>query len=263
MNKKLLIVVAVLIAIGLAGLYLQQRGDVEPTQLPTAELPSPQSEPQPIIREEPQPASTEGEPAAVQVPLPALSESDDEARETATELAPKLAAWLKPNEQIRKWVIAVDLAADGVLMEKNRPLAFPMSAFKVTGAETGSRSSAEGSRPDAANFGRTDELVDTVTAIPPARLAALYRSWRPLFEEAYRELGKPGSFDARLKLAIERALAVEPLAGTPTLVRPKVYYRYADPKLEQASDIDKLLWRMGPDNSAKLQAWLTELRAGL
>jgi hypothetical protein len=257
MNKKFLWVVAALIAVGVAGLYLQQRNDVATGPAAVAELPpEPMNEPQPIIRDEPAVEPVADAPVVEQVPLPALSESDDEARATASELAPKLAAWLKPTEQIRKWVVAIDLAADGVLMEKNRPLAYPMSAFKVTGEEGDYR-------PDAANFGRTGELIDTVTAIPPARLAALYRSWRPLFEEAYRELGKPGSFDARLKLAIDRALAVEPLAGTPTLVRPKVYYRYADPKLERASDIDKLLWRMGPDNSARLQAWLTELRAAL
>jgi len=255
MNKKLLIAIVVLVAIGALGWYLQ-RQEIKPPSTPVTEVPQPLPAPQPIIRDEPTAESAADAEQAEPVQLPLLAESDAEVRAEAAELAPRLAAWLTPEEQVRKWTVLVDLAADGVVMEKNRPLGFPMSAYKVTGEEGNYR-------PDAANYGRTDELVATLTAIPPARAAAIYKVWQPLFEEAYGELGKPGSFDQRLKLAIDRIVAVKPLNGTPTLVRPKVFYRYADPKLEKSSEVEKLMWRLGPDNSAKLQAWLTEVRAAL
>lgn len=256
MNRKIIVALVALIAIGLAGWYLQRDSSVPPTTTAVPEV-APMPTPQPVIRDEPEAATpTDAMAPVATVQLPALGDSDGAFRSAAGELAQKLMAWLVPEEQIRKWVVAVDLAADGVLMEKNRPLAYPMSAFKVSGGDGDYR-------PDAANFGRTNELIDTLTAIEPARVAAYYQSWRPLFEEAYKELGKPGNFDARLKLAIDRTLAVKPLSGTPTLVRPKVYYRYADPKLEGASDIEKLLWRLGPDNSAKLQGWLKGVRDSL
>jgi hypothetical protein len=124
MNKQFLWVVAALSAVGVAGLYLQQRNGVATEPAAVAELPpEPMNEPQPIIRDEPTIEPVAGAPVVEQVPLPALSESDDEARETASELASKLAAWLKTTEQIRTWVVAIDLAAGGVLVEKNRPLA--------------------------------------------------------------------------------------------------------------------------------------------
>ncbi len=252
MNRKIIVALVVLVAILAIGKYLQT--DVA-TPLPQVEKPQVQPAPQPVIRED---AEASGDNAAPveQVPLPALTESDAGVREAAGELAQKLLAWLTPNEQIRKWVVAVDLAADGELVGKNRPLAYPVGAFKVSGSDGNFLF-------DTSNYGRTRELVDTLTAIPPVRAAAVYQNWRPLFEEAYRELGKPGNFDARLKLAIDRMLAVKPLSDTPALTQPTVFYRYADPKLEAASDIDKLLWRMGPDNSARLQAWLEQVRDAL
>lgn len=253
MNRKIIVALVVLVAILGIGKYLQT--DVA-TPMPEVAKPQLQPAPQPIIRDDAETDAPDDSAAVEQIPLPALTDSDAGVREAVAALAQKLAAWLTPTEQIRKWVITIDLAADGELIEKNRPLGYPMSAFKVTGSDTELRA-------DATNAGRTTELVDTLTAIPPARAAAVYKSWQPLFEEAYKELGKPGNFDARLKLAIERVLAVKPLSGTPTLVRPKVFYRYADPKLEGASDIEKLLWRMGPDNSAKLQGWLEQVRDAL
>ena len=252
MNRKIIVALVVLVAILAIGKYLQTDAV---TPLPKVEKPQPQSAPQPLVREAPVAASDNAAPVE-QVPLPALAESDAGVREAAGELAQKLLAWLTPAEQIRKWVVAVDLAADGELVGKNRPLAYPVAPFKVIG-------SGDDLRADAANFDRTTELVDTLTSIPPVRAAAVYRSWRPLFEEAYRELGKGGSFDAQLRQALARVLAVKPLDAAPALVQPQVFYRYADPQLEKASDIDKLLWRMGPDNSAKLQAWLTQVRAAL
>ncbi len=254
MSRKIMVVLAVLVAVLAVGKYLQTDVATPPPDVEEA-LP-PQQAPQPVVRDEPTAAADDEAVAVEQPPLPALVDSDEPAREAAGELSQKLVAWLTPQEQVRKWVVAIDLAADGALPGKNRPLAYPVGAFKVTGSEGDYR-------PDPANHGRTTELVDTLTAIPPARAAAFYRHWQPLFDEAYRELGKPGSFDARLRQAIERAIAVEPLRGEPVLVRPSVFYRYADPQLERASDIEKLLWRMGPDNGAKLQRWLAEFRDAL
>ena len=49
----------------------------------------------------------------------------------------------------------------------------------------------------------------------------------------------------------------EPLA----LVRPKVFWEYADPELEALSAGQKLLLRMGHENAALVRARLRELRA--
>lgn len=80
-----------------------------------------------------------------------------------------------------------------------------------------------------------------------------YREWLPILEKAYSEQGKPDTFDQRARQTISQVLGAEQLSDTPALTRPSVLYRYADETLEQASDVDKLLWRMGPENSAQLQ----------
>jgi hypothetical protein len=48
--------------------------------------------------------------------------------------------------------------------------------------------------------------------------------------------------------------------GEILLTRPSVHYHFADPALENRSDLEKLLIRMGPDNTEKIQAKVRELR---
>jgi hypothetical protein len=72
-----------------------------------------------------------------------------------------------------------------------------------------------------------------------------------------------GNFHTHFIELIDRTLAVESLSKPPVLEQPHVLYTYADQDLEQAGDLDKLLWRMGPDNMAALQGYLLELKSAL
>jgi hypothetical protein len=47
------------------------------------------------------------------------------------------------------------------------------------------------------------------------------------------------------------------------LVRPKVFYVYADPDLEASSAGQKILMRMGSENAAKVKTRLRAIRAEL
>jgi hypothetical protein len=82
-------------------------------------------------------------------------------------------------------------------------------------------------------------------------------------ENSYRELGKSGSFDARLDLAIDRILAVKPLDASPALNQTSVMYKYNDPVLEKSKPLDKLMWRLGEENMRQLQDYLRELKTYL
>jgi PHD/YefM family antitoxin component YafN of YafNO toxin-antitoxin module len=93
--------------------------------------------------------------------------------------------------------------------------------------------------------------------------AAYYRAWKPLLEKAYRELGGKGTFQQRLHAALDRVEAVHSLTAQPELVQPVVYYKYADPTLESASDVEKLMWRLGPRNTQKVQDYLHRLEPEL
>lgn len=109
---------------------------------------------------------------------------------------------------------------------------------------------------DRTNYERARALIDAFTAIPPVRLAQYYRGWQPLLDKSYRELGRSGNFEQRLRFAIQRIEAVKPLPPQSQLVQPGVYYKFADPIYENASELEKLMWRLGPDSTRRIQGYL-------
>ena len=189
-------------------------------------------------------------------PPATLDDSDEQVREAVLDLAPAMASWLIPEEQVRKWVLMIDLMAEGKLPRRYRPLNYPMAGFKVD-------DKAGMVVSDPVNYERANILLDQILAIEPQRLANYYRQWQPLLDKAYRELGKPGSFDQRLRLAIEQVLAVKPRGEQAALKRPGVFYQYVDPQLEKSGELDRLMWRLGEENTLRLQVYLKKLSAEL
>jgi hypothetical protein len=171
-------------------------------------------------------------------------------------MAARFSQWLTPEEQVRKWVMLVDQMADGKLPAKDRPLAYPMPAFAI-------RFENEKKLLDPSNYTRADALIDAFTAMPVQSLAAYYHAWKPLLEKAYRELGGKGTFEQRLHTALDRVEAVHSLTVQPELVQPVVYYKYTDETLESATDVEKLMWRLGPTNTRKVQDYLQKLEQEL
>lgn len=203
----------------------------------------------------PPPELTDAELAPVAAPE-ALDASDAQVERALEDMSPPLLAWFTPQEQVRKWVsLAVNLS-DGMLLTQHRPVSYPMGTFKVK--RQGDRISM-----DSVNFERANKLVAAVTAIPPEKLAAYYRQWSPILEDAFNELGMEGNFQTHFNALLEHALAVESLSRPPELEQPHVLYLYADDDMEQANDLDKLMWRMGPDNMNALQTYLQSFKAAL
>jgi hypothetical protein len=263
MNWKIVAAIVVVLAVGGLGWYLQraepptQSVALSPAPMVPAPAPKPVAPPPPV-EEPPKPPPVEHKldpTPLVAAPL-TLDNSDGQVRAALTDFAPALAQWLTPEEQVRKWVMLVDQLAAGKLPMKNRPLQFSMPTFRV-------QDQRGGLHMDPANYPRANALIETVTAIPPSRLAQYYHAWRPTLDKAYAEVGGTGGFDKRLRVAIKRILNVRPLPAPPELVRPSVYYKYADERLEQASDVDKLFWRLGPDLTRRVQTYLRELEQEL
>ena len=106
--------------------------------------------------------------------------------------------------------------------------------------------------------------MQVVSAIDPKTLAAIYFRLYPLFQQAYENLGYPGKyFNDRLVLAIDSMLATPDVPGPISLVRPKVFYQFSDPKLEALPAGQKLLIRMGPQNASVIKAKLQQFRAAI
>jgi hypothetical protein len=123
----------------------------------------------------------------------------------------------------------------------------------------------------AANAARYAPFVRFAAAIDARRAAGLYRRLYPLLQQAYEDLGFPGSyFNDRVVEVIDNLLATPSLSGPIAVTRfaadggsGSALYIYADPSLEARSAGQKILLRMGRENAAALTAKLSELRAEL
>ncbi|GAB3375486.1 DUF3014 domain-containing protein [Spongiibacter taiwanensis] len=193
---------------------------------------------------------------SIVAPPTSVDNSDEKVREAAADLSEPMAAWLTPVEQIRKWVALVEQMASNKLPSRNLPVVYNKDSFLVIETE-------QGLIADPANYKRWDPLISTITALDPKQVAIYYKKWSPLLETSYNELGNPQSFDNQFRTTIEHMLFVEPIPANAKLKQPKVFYEYADAKLENADALSKWMWRLGPDNMAALQAWLKELQSYL
>ncbi len=249
--------------VALVGGYLLFGGKEEPQPQPVEAVKVEPPKPPPVQVPEPEPEVVEApsEPRPQEEPLlptpPRLEGSDDEALAIAESLSPTLVQWLVPDEQVRKWVLAVDLLAEGKLPLRHKPIEYPMPKFLVE-TLSDDEFKAKGSNDD-----RVTALIGAVTTIPPKTLARYYQAWLPLMDEAYAEMGKTGSFQQRVDAAFERVLAAQEMGEDVTLVRPHVFYEFEDESLESLSPLEKALWRMGPENREKLQAYIKELNSYL
>lgn len=189
-----------------------------------------------------------------------LSTSDAVIRELAAGLSshPKLAAWLVNEDLVRRFVGSVDNIAAGISPRAHLEFARPKEGFKVS-------EQADGPPViDPASYRRYDAAAEVFASLDTAGTVALYRELEPLIDDAYAEIGPPGkSFDDRLAAAFDQLLAV-PVVDARQPVEPLVVtYAWADEELEALSGAQRHLLRMGPENVAKIQNKLGELRAAL
>jgi hypothetical protein len=116
----------------------------------------------------------------------------------------------------------------------------------------------------AANYARYASFVHLVESTDPKTLATVYFRLYPLFQQAYEDLGYPGKFfNDRLVEVIDHLLAAPEPQGPIELVQPKVFYQFADPRLEDLSAGQKLMVRMGPANERALKGRLRDFRTEL
>ena len=180
-----------------------------------------------------------------------LTDSDIGLIQAAKNIAPKLVAWMTPDQQVRKWVFMVDNIADGNFPIQNRPLAYDVDKFQVIETDN-----TEVFYLSEKNYQRAEQLINVITQVPAKELVRYYQHWLPLLNDAYDELGREDNFQDRLLQAIDNILAIEPLNKDIELKQPSVFYVYADKNLEQVDKLNKFFWRLGSANTKKVQSYL-------
>lgn len=264
MKPKQIAMIAIPAAAVIVGVAFWQLNTTPAVSVEPAATPEPVAvAPQPIVRQAPEPEEWSrpepieepaAEPESTLLPAPTeLDNSDPQVHSLVKILAPEFTQWLLPQQQIRKWVATVDMMAEGRYPRKYPAIDFPLGKFAV-------EKQGDEIRQADSNFKRADVLVAALTKIEPQQLAAYYQQWQPILEKAYQEQGKRDQFNDRLTQAIDTIIALEPLPENAKLKQPHVFYTYADPTLEQRSDLEKLVWRLGTENQLALQAYLKQLK---
>jgi hypothetical protein len=265
---KLGVMVAGVAAIaGIAYYVLKEEPSTQLRELPIA-IPAVVAPPPAIAK----PAYEEPVPVVRPEPLPVLNQSDVAVIAALQGLSVDgLLQMVIPEEILRKFVRAVDAIDEGKLINEYRPLASPkgellVDSFKATvaGGELGSTAEVEQFRLSDKNFKRYEIYAKILLLLDSDAVVAMYKRFYPLLSEAYKEMGlKKGNFHSVLIGAIDNILAAPVASGEMILIRPKVYFEFADPALEKLPATHKVMLRMGPENAKSIKASLTSLRAKL
>jgi len=186
--------------------------------------------------------------------LPALGESDAFFRQALVEVSVNLLNWFEVEGVISKYIVLVNDLAQNQIVFKHRAFLKPATAIMV-------KEDSQGLYLSKASYSRYDNLANAVMAIDVDKALQLYISFKPLFEQVYTEFSYPEEYqlqDVFLKAAAN-VIGAPIIENRIALVRHSIRYKFADKKLEQLSDVEKQMIRMGPENTRKIQLTLRKL----
>ncbi|ESS71386.1 hypothetical protein MGMO_105c00380 [Methyloglobulus morosus KoM1] len=180
--------------------------------------------------------------------LPDLLGSDNYVRQTLASLFPGLAQWLNTDRLIRRYVEIINDFAQGTRIVKHVSFLRFDEYFTVAQDENGLYIAPK-------SFARYNNLAQTIHAIDVKAAVAVYQKLRPLMLQVFAEFNYPD--DITLENIVNKAageiIATPVLDGNITLVRPSVFYKFADPKLEALNPVQKQMLRMGAENTRLIQ----------
>lgn len=252
-NIRIAVAAAVVILGGLAAYFLWQPSPPKPAPVQVqAPPPPPPPPPKPEVRQ-----MLEAPPAPP--PLPALADSDRFMLDALAGLVgnKSLMKFFHTERIIRNIVATIDNLPRRRAPMSVMPVERAPGQFIVAGTEDDPAISPE-------NAARYTPYMKIAKAIDAKKLVGLYVRLYPLFQQAYEELGYPKKyFNDRLVVAIDNLLAAPDIKEPVKLVRPSVFYKYADPDLEERSIGQRILMRIGSKNEAIMKGKLREIKQEL
>ena len=242
-----------ILAGGFAAWYLSQRPPPEqhPSVMTPAELPETTLPEQPTFPVVSGPEEAVPEPE----PLPSLAQSDAAIAEALSGIvgAERLGSVFILEQMISRFVSLVDSLDSRQVAPLVMPVRPPAGKFLVQGEDEAVM------HPD--NTLRYEPYFGIVEAADTRDVAALYRKYYPLFQQAYEELGYRGRyFNDRLVAIIDHLLATPATPPVLELVKSESIYEFADQRLEALSAGQKILLRMGAEKRRVVAQKLQEFR---
>lgn len=190
----------------------------------------------------------------VPTPLPLLDESDNDIAAAIMQLT-DIAGLFSFKSFIRHFVVTIDNMPNQKLPRRYIFTQRVPDTFAVT------KQDVDTALLDNKNFQRYKKFVSLAEVIDTRKLVVQYIRFYPLFQEAYEELGYPDRyFNDRFIQVIDHLLKAPEVEGPIKLIRPKVFWLFANPELEALSAGQKILVRIGHENAGRVKAKLRKLR---
>jgi len=162
-----------------------------------------------------------------------------------------VSAWLATKGLVRNFTLVVDNISHGMNPSRQLRVLKPAGQFRVM---------TRGANVviDPRNYDRFTPIAQAAASVDAAGAGRLYRSFKPLLQMAYDELGNQESIDRAVERALGGLLEVPAVDGDIRVEQSGegIGYEYADPRLDALNGAQKQLLRMGPGNIRVIQQQL-------
>jgi len=189
--------------------------------------------------------------------LPQLNDSDLSVKTQLSQyFAKQTLKLVVQDDMIRRFVVYVDNIGKGKIAKKHSPIIEPQNSFTVV----------EGDILTIApqSYERYTPFVELFTSMTPQQAVNFYKEYKPLFNEAYEEIGyQERDFDEAVFDAIDMVLTTPIVTGNVPLLSESVVYKYAYSEWEQLPEAQKQLLRMGAKNVRKVKSALKGIKTFL
>jgi len=189
------------------------------------------------------------------VMLPELKDSDVAFTQGLLAVSPNLKHDLFKNQLIKKYMFAMNDMSQGIRPSAKllRELALkkPFSVIQVDDKVYIS----------SKTYRRYDRLAQAFSSMDNQAAVALYKKYLPLFQTIFDDFSYPSDYQVMdiIKGATGKILQAPVVTDRIEVIRPSVYYKFSDPKLEKLSSLEKQMLRMGPENTRLIQDKLREI----
>ena len=190
--------------------------------------------------------------------LPSLDQSDTFVREMVATLSkhPQLARFLATKQIINTVVLAAEQIGNGKTPAVPFKALRPGMRLMIIGQESG--------RIDPASYVRWESDVASLVSVKPDEAAQLYVNLKPLFDQAYADLGHAGGdFDTSIAKAIKMLADTPEPTEEPVLMKRPAYFEHTDAALRSLKPVQKQFLLLGGERRTRVRQWMQSFARAL
>jgi len=194
-------------------------------------------------------------PASFEEPAPLMGDEFVRTVVSTVSAHPEWASWLVTDGLVERFVASIEAVADGY--SPSGELGFVATEHPFLVREDEGRLVIA-----AGTYRRYNLAVEVLGSVDAEAAVAILRELSPAIEEARRDVAwHRGSFEDRLRQAIDHLLEVEVPRGAIEVEQRTRTYAFADDDFERMSGAQRHLLRMGRQNALAVQAKLQDIRS--